>query len=164
MNRSLSALFLGILLGVLLALALPTAFANVAPRTDDGTVTARVAAPAHDVTVVASCAPVGDGDWVGVVPLGGVTAVHLDYSVSHEAASLDVDTALTAVGPDEWVLTVTTEPDETKRPPADCTPGSEFDLAVTLPADFYQFRVVHDGTTVVTVDHPGSETTFRPLA
>jgi hypothetical protein len=149
MSQNRYSLLLGVLLGVLLGAFLT---ALVIPLAGP---------PASGVTVPSHSTAAGTGCLTGEEPRAWVlqtdsldhASVHLlNYSFTHEAASVVVATNLSETAPGAWVFTMTTEPDEDAKTPTDgCQPRTTFDAAMAVPGSFDTVRIVHDGETVTTV-------------
>lgn len=146
MSRTLPSLLLGVLIGVLLA-------ALVLPFVGSPT-TAGVTVPSHSTSAGTGCLT-GEEPRAWVLQTDSVdhdSVYLLNYSFTHEAASVVVATNLSERAPGAWVFTMTTEPDEeTRTPPDDCQPRTTFDATMAVPQSFDTVRIVHDGETIATV-------------
>jgi hypothetical protein len=117
--------------------------------------TAGVSVPSHSTSAGTGCLTGEEPRaWVGQAPSLDHVSVYLgNYSFTHDASSVRIETNLTAVGSGDWRFTMTTVPDDGKPASEDCRPRTTFDAAMALPSDFRTLTVVHDGERVASVEN-----------
>jgi hypothetical protein len=154
MDNRLSTFFGGLLVGVVATFLVMQVTA--AP-------TVGVTVPSHSTSAGTGCLT-GDEPpaWVGQIHDRDHASVYLgNYSFTHDAPSVRVETNLTEVGTGDWRFTMTTVPEENgESAREDCQPRTTFNAAMALPADFRTLTIVHDGEQVARVENRNSAT-FR---